>query len=106
MGAVASRLADCIWITNDNPRSEDPALIAASIAEGLDRAQVRSELCLDREEAIQQAIAQAETGDTLLIAGKGHETYQILGTERRHFDDREVARRALERRRRQGAGVG
>jgi UDP-N-acetylmuramoyl-L-alanyl-D-glutamate--2,6-diaminopimelate ligase len=92
-------------VTTDNARSEDPAAIAKAILPGLAGApSVVVEL--DRARAIAAAIAQAKSGDLLLIAGKGHETYQIAGGETRHFDDREEARRALaERRKRAGGAV-
>lgn len=94
MAAVAEELADRIVITSDNPRSEDPQAIVRDIQAGLKRPQ-NAHVQVDRQEAIEWAIAQAEVGDVVLIAGKGHEDYQIIGTERRHFDDREVARAAL-----------
>jgi len=99
MGAVAARLADHLWITNDNPRSEDPAAIAAEILAGCKVAPgPRSiEVILDRRAAIRGAIACARPGDSVLIAGKGHEDYQLVGAERRTFDDAEEARAALAR---------
>jgi len=104
MGAVCDRLADMLVITSDNPRTEDPEAIIAGICEGLEsRGSPRVMINADRELAISHAIARASEGDLVLIAGKGHEDYQILpdgagGTVRRHFDDREVARAALARR--------
>ncbi|MBN1418555.1 MAG: UDP-N-acetylmuramoyl-L-alanyl-D-glutamate--2,6-diaminopimelate ligase [Planctomycetes bacterium] len=98
MGRAAEDLADVVWVTSDNPRSEDPEAIIAEILEGMrDRSRIR--VCPDREAAIAGAIAEAETGDIVVIAGKGHETCQIVGSERRPFDDRDVARRALAGRR-------
>lgn len=94
MGAVARRLADRVVITSDNPRSEDPAVIADHILEGIgDRSGVRVEL--DREAAIRWVLERAAPGDGVLIAGKGHETMQDIAGEKRPFDDREVARQAL-----------
>lgn len=97
MGAVARRLADRIVVTSDNPRSEDPARIVDDILAGIDdRSGVHVEL--DREAAIRWALARAARGDAVLLAGKGHETYQEVAGERRSFDDRVVARLALEER--------
>ena len=96
MAAVAQRLADQIIITNDNPRTEDPQSIMAMILAGFStegRAGVR--VCPDRRAAIQAAIEEARAGDVVLIAGKGHERYQILGTVKHPFDDVAVARAAL-----------
>ncbi len=92
MGELATRLADVAIITNDNPRSEDPLAIAHEIDQGRG---YRIEL--DREKAIELAIAASGPGDCVLIAGKGHETYQIIGAQTSHFDDREIARAALSR---------
>jgi UDP-N-acetylmuramoyl-L-alanyl-D-glutamate--2,6-diaminopimelate ligase len=97
MGAVAARLADLVFITSDNPRSEDPAAIVRAIEAGaVGTASVRT--ILDRAEAIRAAVLAAVPGDAVLIAGKGHETYQILPTGTIPFDDRRVARDALEAR--------
>jgi len=94
MGAVAERLADVVWVTSDNPRSEEPDAIIEEILAGVsDRRRVQVEA--DRARAIAQAVAEAGAGDVVLIAGKGHETYQIVGSERRPFDDRVVAAEAL-----------
>ena len=93
MGEIAARLADRVWITSDNPRGEDPAAIAAQVAAGLGGRAARVEL--DRREAIRLALAEAEEGDLVLVAGKGHEDYQLLAGERRHFDDRETVRDLL-----------
>jgi UDP-N-acetylmuramoyl-L-alanyl-D-glutamate--2,6-diaminopimelate ligase len=90
MGEIAARLADVAIITNDNPRSEDPLEIAREIEQGRGYG-----IELDREKAIDQAIAASGPGDCVLIAGKGHETYQMSGAQTLHFDDREVARAAL-----------
>jgi UDP-N-acetylmuramoyl-L-alanyl-D-glutamate--2,6-diaminopimelate ligase len=95
MGAVAARLADRMVVTTDNPRHEDPQAILDAILAGVreGHAEVWSEL--DRETAIRRALAASGSGDAVLIAGKGHEDYQIIGDERRPFDDREVAARLL-----------
>ncbi|HPF70343.1 MAG TPA: UDP-N-acetylmuramoyl-L-alanyl-D-glutamate--2,6-diaminopimelate ligase [Candidatus Krumholzibacteria bacterium] len=96
MGRAAAEGADLVWITSDNPRSEEPAAICAEIEAGLDRAEPRRArdctVVVDRRTAIAQALAAAGEGDVVVIAGKGHEDYQIVGAERRHFDDREVVR--------------
>lgn len=97
MGNIAARLADLAYVTSDNPRTEDPKRILADVVEGIPE-DVTFQVNVDRAEAIRQAIALAQPGDGVLIAGKGHEDYQILGTEKIHFDDREQARAALEMR--------
>ena len=97
MGAAAARGADLVFLTSDNPRSEDPRAILAEIESGAKGApHVRT--IVDRAEAIGAAIEAAGDGDAILIAGKGHETYQILGERTIPFDDRQVARKALEAR--------
>jgi UDP-N-acetylmuramoyl-L-alanyl-D-glutamate--2,6-diaminopimelate ligase len=98
MGQVATRLSDYTIITSDNPRTEDPQCIIDEIITGVQHAADYVALP-ERQEAIAHAIATAQSRDTVVIAGKGHEDYQILGQTRRHFDDCEVALAALERRR-------
>jgi UDP-N-acetylmuramyl-tripeptide synthetase len=96
MGEVASRLADLVLITSDNPRSEDPQKIIDAIASGVPaafRAHVHQQL--DRAQAIAQAIAQAHEHDVVLIAGKGHESNQWVGSQRLAFSDQEHAQQAL-----------
>jgi len=101
MGAIASRLSDRVWITSDNPRSERPESIIADIVAGIpatsggDPALDRHETIPDRNVAIQRAIDWARAGDVVVIAGKGHETYQIVGPDVLPFDDRTHARAAL-----------
>lgn len=97
MAAVAERLADQVIVTDDNPRTEDGDAIVADIVKGF-TAPARALIERDRAAAIAQGIALGKPGDVVLIAGKGHEDYQIVGTERRRFSDREVARALLERR--------
>jgi UDP-N-acetylmuramoyl-L-alanyl-D-glutamate--2,6-diaminopimelate ligase len=99
MGAAVAHGAGRAILTSDNPRSEEPARIAAAVEIGLRQGPARYEVELDRALAIELAIRSARPGDSVLIAGKGHETYQIVGRERRAFDDRVEARRALELRR-------
>lgn len=94
MGRIASELADALIVTNDNPRSEDPKAIAATVVAGVVHG--RPQVELDRAAAIRLAIAQATPDDTVLIAGKGHEDYQIIGDRKFAFDDRQVARAALD----------
>lgn len=102
MGEIAARLSDEVWITSDNPRTEDPQKILSEIEKGVDRSRLESNVFRegDRRVAIHQAIQRANPGDLVLIAGKGHETVQVIGVEKRPFDDREVARIALAKRNR------
>ena len=97
MGGIAARLSDWAIVTSDNPRTEDPEQILQDIVEGIPDS-VEPLVLGDRAQAIHRAIIEAKPGDTVLIAGKGHEDYQILGTEKIHFDDREQAREALAQR--------
>lgn len=100
MGAVAAKLADLIILTSDNPRTEDPLRILMDIEVGVQQRGKRKyedyEVIEDREAAIRKALQTARPGDAVVIAGKGHEPYQIIGTKRYPFDDREVAARLLE----------
>ncbi|MBV8372471.1 MAG: UDP-N-acetylmuramoyl-L-alanyl-D-glutamate--2,6-diaminopimelate ligase [Candidatus Eremiobacteraeota bacterium] len=96
MGATAARLADRLYVTSDNPRTEDPHAIAREIVRGIGGH--RHVIELDRRRAIERAVAEARDGDAVLVAGKGHETYQIVGTSVLDFDDAAVAREALARR--------
>ncbi|MBD0373364.1 MAG: UDP-N-acetylmuramoyl-L-alanyl-D-glutamate--2,6-diaminopimelate ligase [Pyrinomonadaceae bacterium] len=95
MGEAAGSLSDVVILTSDNPRSEDPEKILSDVEEGLRSTAKPYEKIADRRAAIHRAILQARTGDLVLIAGKGHEDYQIIGRETFHFDDKEVAREAL-----------
>ena len=99
MGEVAATGADRFWATSDNPRTEDPEAIVDMMLAGVptDRRDI-VQRCTDRATAIASAIAQAHDDDLVLVAGKGHEDYQVLGTTKIHFDDREHAARALSRR--------
>jgi len=102
MGAVAARMADYVIVTSDNPRTEEPQRILEEIEPGVVAGgKVRGRdyvVEADRAAAIGMAVDMAAVGDLVLIAGKGHEDYQILGTRRIHFDDREVALAALNKR--------
>jgi UDP-N-acetylmuramoyl-L-alanyl-D-glutamate--2,6-diaminopimelate ligase len=91
MGRVAGENSDTVFITSDNPRTEDPLKIISEIEVGVDETGTTHLSVPDRREAIQRAIASARSGDVVIIAGKGHETYQIVGNDKYHFDDREVA---------------
>ena len=98
MARIAEKLADVVYVTSDNPRREDPRQILDQISagftpDGLPRAIFE----LDRRTAIERIIRDAGENDVVLLAGKGHENYQIIGTEKRHFDDAEEARRILGR---------
>lgn len=96
MGEAAAQLSDEVIVTSDNPRSEDPSRITLDIEVGVRRVRAdHYQIILDRQEAIAQAIALAQPGDIILIAGKGHENYQILSDRTIPFDDREVAKRLL-----------
>ena len=101
MGRVALEMSDFAVITSDNPRTEDPEQIIRQVCEGIPANRKPKEhfaILPNRREAINFAINQAQTGDLVLIAGKGHEDYQILSTGKIHFDDREEAERALRER--------
>lgn len=98
MGAIAARLADRVWVTSDNPRSEDPLAIINEVVAGVSRVWPDLERCAmiaDRHDAIRAALDWARPGDLVVIAGKGHETYQIIGREVLPFDDRAVVRQIL-----------
>jgi UDP-N-acetylmuramoyl-L-alanyl-D-glutamate--2,6-diaminopimelate ligase len=108
MGAVAARLSDLVVLTSDNPRSEDPDRIIEEITRGImppvqpgapKRSTTPFVTITDRRAAIEHAVRQARPGDLVLIAGKGHEKYQVIGTRTFPFDDVDVARAALDRRR-------
>jgi UDP-N-acetylmuramyl-tripeptide synthetase len=110
MGAVAARLSDLVVVTSDNPRSEDPLRIIDEIQRGIVTPAERvgasrrpkgtpSMAIVDRREAIERAVKDARPGDLVLIAGKGHEKYQVIGDRTLPFDDVDVAQAALARRR-------
>jgi UDP-N-acetylmuramoyl-L-alanyl-D-glutamate--2,6-diaminopimelate ligase len=98
MGAVAERMADRVIITSDNPRTEDPERILDDIASGFHGNDY--ERIEDRRQAIARALAISDDGDVVLLAGKGHETYQIRGTEKLPFDERVVVRELMADKRR------
>jgi UDP-N-acetylmuramoyl-L-alanyl-D-glutamate--2,6-diaminopimelate ligase len=97
MGQLAERYADVVYVTSDNPRTESPETIAEDILRGL-TAPARAVVDVNRASAIERAIWEAAPEDLVLVAGKGHETYQIIGRQVLPFDDREIARRVLEER--------
>ena len=102
MGDAAVRYSDVVILTSDNPRTEDPLSILEEVEVGVIEAlrlrpHVQYRKVSDRRDAIEEAVREAQSGDMVLIAGKGHEDYQIIGTQKVHFDDREVARDAIER---------
>ena len=99
MGEAAGSLSDVVILTSDNPRTEDPDQILADAEAGIQKTGKPYHKIADRREAIHFAIAQARAADLVLIAGKGHEDYQIIGREVFHFDDKEIAREALAARR-------
>jgi UDP-N-acetylmuramoyl-L-alanyl-D-glutamate--2,6-diaminopimelate ligase len=103
MARVACRFADDVIITSDNPRTEDPQAIIDEIRTGLPAERLKTLSLIDREAAIQEAVSRANEGDIILIAGKGHEDYQIIGTTKRPFDDRLIAAAALRERGRSNA---
>lgn len=94
MGRIACKYSDLVYVTSDNPRTEDPERIIDDIVGNIDKNNyIRT---ADRTQAIKAAIVEAEPGDTILIAGKGHERYQILGTEKIHYDEREIVKQILD----------
>ena len=95
MGRVVAQLADYVIITSDNPRTEDPEAIIADILPGLEGLDTPRVVIPDRREAIRWALAHAQPGDTLVLTGKGHETYQIVGKTKYHMDEREIVAEAL-----------
>lgn len=94
MGKIAAEASDTVFVTSDNPRTEDPDAIIRDIMNGIS-ASPSIQIVPDRKEAIRQSLLSAENGDCVVIAGKGHEDYQILGTEKHHFDDRETVREII-----------
>ncbi len=114
MGATAVRMSDLVIVTSDNPRTEDPVSIIQEIETGMRESGVKREnthtkplpsagktpyyVIPDRQEAVEKAVSAAAPGDMVVLAGKGHEDYQIIGDRKIHFDDREAARQAIRRR--------
>ena len=98
MGEIAQRLSDMCIVTSDNPRTENPELIIEDILKGLDKNKENYKVVIDRREAIKEAIETAKQEDIVIIAGKGHENYQIIGKVKHHFDDKEIAQEFLNNR--------
>ena len=96
MGHTACEEADYVFLTNDNPRCEDPKQIFADILAGM-QGQTNYTVQPDRAQAIEAALAKAQKNDIVIVAGKGHEDYQLIGTEKRHFSDQETVRAFLRR---------
>ncbi|HIZ55916.1 MAG TPA: UDP-N-acetylmuramoyl-L-alanyl-D-glutamate--2,6-diaminopimelate ligase [Firmicutes bacterium] len=96
MGRIAAQLADFILITSDNPRTEDPMKIIQDILEGVQDGQTPYITIPDRREAISYALRHAQPGDVVILAGKGHEDYQVIGTEKTHFDEHEIVAQIIE----------
>lgn len=94
MGMIACEYSDLVYVTSDNPRTENPDKIIDDIVKDIDEGSYIR--ITDRTQAIKAALAEAKEGDTVLIAGKGHEKYQILGKEKIHFDEREIVKQILE----------
>ncbi len=101
MGRIAADFSDYVYVTSDNPRTEEPGEIINDILAGMQDSPTPYTVIENRIRAIETAVAQAEPGDTLLLAGKGHETYQILGHQTVHLDEREVVAAALQKLERQ-----
>ncbi|MBU8870481.1 MAG: UDP-N-acetylmuramoyl-L-alanyl-D-glutamate--2,6-diaminopimelate ligase [Gemmatimonadales bacterium] len=101
MGAVAARCSDLAWVTSDNPRSEDPAAICAQVVEGFSGVEnpraAEVQVIVDRRRAIESALAAAQRGDIVVIAGKGHEDYQLVGNQVLSLDDRVIVGQWIER---------
>jgi UDP-N-acetylmuramoyl-L-alanyl-D-glutamate--2,6-diaminopimelate ligase len=98
MGEAAGRASEIVVLTSDNPRSEDPLLIINDVIVGVQRTKAKLFVEPDRQKAIEVALDEARSGDFVLLAGKGHEAYQVLRDRTIEFDDRAVARRALKQR--------
>ena len=98
MGAIAGENADFVIVTSDNPRTEEPMAIISEILPGLSGREQKTKVICDREEAIHWAIDNATPGDVILLAGKGHEDYQVIGHEKRHMDEREIVASYLKQR--------
>ena len=95
MGSVVARLADVAVVTSDNPRSEEPEQIIADVLEGMREAPIPVHVESDRTKAIRLAMRLAQRDDIVLLAGKGHETYQVLKAGKIHYDEREIVAQVL-----------
>ena len=90
MGRIAGALSNIAVVTSDNPRTENPLLIINDILGGMEKTKSKLAIIENRRQAIEFALSKARRGDVVLLAGKGHETYQIIGNEKIHFDEREI----------------
>ena len=98
MARAAAKLADAVYVTSDNPRTENPAAIVDEIVAGFPRDAIKPiYIEIDRRKAIEKILGDAQSGDVVLLAGKGHENYQIIGTTKHHFDDVEEATKILQK---------
>ena len=95
MGEIAGRLADYTIVTSDNPRTEDPEAIVEQIKEGIEKTKGKFEVVVDRREAIAKAIKMMNKRDIVILAGKGHETYQEINGEKFPFDERVIVKEIL-----------
>lgn len=95
MGEIAGNMSDVVVVTSDNPRTEEPEAIIEDILKGMDKCKAKIHVVCDRTKAIEKALSIAKKEDVVLLAGKGHETYQILGTEKIHYDEREIVKEIL-----------
>ena len=97
MGQIGGKLADFAVVTSDNPRTEDPASIVDQVLAGMGGMENKYKAIVDRTEAIRYALSIAEKGDIVLLAGKGHETYQDIGGKKIHYDEREIIKEILKK---------
>ena len=97
MGEISGKVADYTIITSDNPRTEKPEDIIKAIEEGISKTKGKYEVVVDRTEAIEKAIKMANKRDIIILAGKGHETYQEINNEKNHFDEREIIKEIIEK---------
>lgn len=95
MGEAAARYSDFVIVTSDNPRTEEPEQIIDDILPGVERARTPYVVIPNRRDAIFYSVGHAQPGDVIVLAGKGHEDYQVIGTEKIHFDEREIVAEAL-----------
>ena len=97
MGRIAAENADLVVVTSDNPRTEEPMAIIEEIVKGMTECATPAQVICDREAAIAWVLDKALPGDVILLAGKGHEDYQVVGHEKRHMDEREIVAAAIQR---------
>ena len=96
MGEISGKIADYTIITSDNPRTEDPQKIVDQIEEGIKKTKGKYEVIVDRTEAIRQAIKMAKKNDLIVLAGKGHETYQEINHEKHSYDERIIIKEIID----------